>query len=73
MYHLLSCLYDAVHHACTPRWPAVAWRRLADALRERHRRAVARRELRAIDERTLQDIGLSHRAAAEWPRPRDVW
>jgi uncharacterized protein YjiS (DUF1127 family) len=73
MYHLLSCIYDAVHRACTLCWPASARRRLAAALSEHHRRAVARRELRSIDERTLRDIGLSHRAAAKWPRPRDVW
>ncbi|VTU33055.1 MULTISPECIES: hypothetical protein [unclassified Variovorax] len=54
-------------------WPARAWRRLSDAWVALHRRALARRDLRSIDERTLRDIGLSHRAAAEWPRIRDEW
>lgn len=64
MYHLLSCICDAVRRACSC---------VADALKTSHRRAVARRELRSIDEHTLRDIGLSHRAAAEWPRQRDAW
>ncbi|WP_339089567.1 DUF1127 domain-containing protein [Variovorax paradoxus] len=70
---MLRCIYDAVRRACRPRWPGFAWRRVADALRKSHRRAAARRELRSIDEHTLRDIGLSHRAAAEWPRQRDAW
>jgi tetratricopeptide (TPR) repeat protein len=39
---------------------------------ERHRHAVAWREPRSIDEPTPRDIGLSHRAAAEWPAVRDA-
>jgi uncharacterized protein YjiS (DUF1127 family) len=72
MYHLLSCVYEAIHRALTLRWPASAWRHAARAWKESRQRAVARRELRSIDERTLRDIGLSHRAAAEWPCVRDM-
>jgi len=43
-----------------------ASRRLARFVIERHRRAVAYRDLRSLDEYMLRDIGLSHRAASEW-------
>jgi hypothetical protein len=47
-------------------WPLRAWGRISAAFEQMHRRAVAQRELRSIDEATMRDIGLSHRAAAEW-------
>jgi hypothetical protein len=47
-----------------------ALRRVSQALQERHHRAVSRRELRCMDEYTLRDLGLSHRAAVERPRVR---
>ena len=48
--------------------------RVEEALTERRRRAAIRRELQWLDERTLHDLGLSHRAAAEWPQARrDAW
>ena len=68
MYHLLSVVFEAVRGAFMP-----AWRWVTEVARQRHRRAVARGELRSIDEHTLRDIGLSHRAAAESKRVRDVW
>ncbi|MGZ5130306.1 MAG: hypothetical protein ACXWIG_05220 [Caldimonas sp.] len=33
---------------------------------ERHRSAIAYRDLQLLDERVLRDIGLSHRAAVEF-------
>jgi len=72
MYHLLSCIYTAVRRICAPGRFSSAWRRLAAALTEHRRRAAARSELSSLDERTLRDIGLSHRAAAEWPRSREL-
>lgn len=49
-------------------WLRRASRRLARFVVERHRRAVAYRDLRSLDEYMLRDIGLSHRAASEWGR-----
>ena len=47
-------------------------RSVANAWEERRRRAAERRDLRSLDEYALRDIGLSHRAAAEWTQaPRD--
>lgn len=43
-------------------------RRAASALAERRRRAIANRDLQALDAYMLRDIGLSHRAAAHWAR-----
>jgi uncharacterized protein YjiS (DUF1127 family) len=43
----------------------------AHALFRWHRRQQDLQVLRSLDERTLRDIGLSHRAAAE--RPRAGW
>jgi uncharacterized protein YjiS (DUF1127 family) len=40
-------------------------RRLQHAARSAQQRAIAQRDLRSLDEHTLRDIGLSHRAAAE--------
>ena len=55
-------------------WFARGWRRVAKALAERRRLGVASRELQSLDEHTLRDIGLSHRAAAQWPLVRhDAW
>ena len=49
-------------------WLRLSLRRMADAWMQRRRRAAHRRELRSLDEHALRDIGLSHRAAAEWPQ-----
>jgi len=53
----------------------IAWlthlrRRIADAMADRRHHAAYRRDLQRLDEHTLRDIGLSHRAAAEWPQAR---
>ena len=76
MIHSLNHVFQATSLAALAfdvEWPARAWHYLRSALQERHRRAVAWRELRSLDEHTMRDIGLSHRAAAEWPRIRDEW
>jgi uncharacterized protein YjiS (DUF1127 family) len=45
---------------------------IASAWEERRRRAAERRDLQSLDEHALRDIGLSHRAAADWTQsPRD--
>lgn len=47
-------------------------RSIAHAWDVRRRRAAERRDLKSLDEYGLRDIGLSHRAAADWPQsPRD--
>jgi len=72
MYHLIHCIFDAIRGALALRWLRLATHRVARAWRAHRLRAAARRDLRSIDERTLRDIGLSHRAAADWPRVRDL-
>ena len=71
----LSAHIAQIIHA--PPWAASlvrAFDRVVQALTERRRHAAARRELRWLDERTLHDLGLSHRAAVEWPQARrDAW
>jgi hypothetical protein len=62
-FGLFVLFFDATFGA---RWLRRASRRVARALVERHRRAVAYRDLRSLDEYMLRDIGLSHRAASEW-------
>ncbi|MEJ8821221.1 DUF1127 domain-containing protein [Variovorax humicola] len=42
--------------------------RIAEAMAARRRRVDAYRDLQSLDEHALRDIGLSHRAVAEWPR-----
>lgn len=48
-------------------WPAQIARTAIGALAARHRRAVACRDLQSLDAYMLRDLGLSHRAAAEFP------
>jgi len=72
MLHLLCLLTLSPEWARPSRAPLAVWRRIALLQQERHRRAVARRELRSMDESTLRDLGLSHRAAAEWTHIRDL-
>ena len=40
-------------------------RRTACAVQAWRREAIAQRDLKALDERALRDLGLSHRAAAQ--------
>ena len=61
---LLQPLQD-IHAAGWLALPAHLLRRAARALTERHSRAVAYRDLQALDSHTLRDLALSHRAAAE--------
>lgn len=74
MFPSASPALPRMHFAFAVSWLARLLHRVAMGLAERHRQAVAYRELRLLDEHTLRDIGLSHRVAAEWPRARhDVW
>jgi hypothetical protein len=67
MFAYLSRIFRGLPPSLDLQWPARARRRVLNALEERHRRVVAWRDLRSIDEATLRDIGLSHRAAADRP------
>jgi hypothetical protein len=73
MFQHLGRFPRAMPFASEAEWPVRTWRRVTNAFEERRRRLVAWRELRSMDEHTMRDIGISHRAAAEWPRVRDVW
>jgi hypothetical protein len=66
-FGLFVLFFDSTFGA---RWLRRALRRVARALSERHRRAVAYRDLGSLDEYMLRDIGLSHRAASEWQSQR---
>lgn len=51
-------------------WLTLISHRIADVWAQRRRRAAHRRDLQSLDEYAFRDIGLSHRAAAEWPQAR---
>ena len=70
MFHSSSHVLRAFHSTFGVAWLTRAARRVAHALTERRRRAVAYRDLKSLDEHALRDIGLSHRSVAEWPHMR---
>lgn len=67
MFHFFRRQLQGIHPAGWVALPARLARRAARALAERHRRAIAYRDLQSLDAYMLRDIGLSHRAAAEYP------
>ena len=72
MNHPLSHATQVMHPTFGTALLTLLRRSIANAWEERRRRAADRRDLRSLDECALRDIGLSHRAAADWPQsPRD--
>lgn len=72
MYQFFRRPLLGIHPAGWVAFPARLVRRAARALVERHRRAIAYRDLQSLDAYMLRDIGLSHRAVAEYPCDRFV-
>jgi uncharacterized protein YjiS (DUF1127 family) len=66
MFRFFRRLLQAKHSAGRVALSAHLARSAARVLAKRHRRAIAYRDLQTLDSHMLRDIGLSHRAAAEY-------
>lgn len=70
LFRFFRRLLQDIHPAGWLALSAHLARSAARVLAERHRRAIAYRDLQTLDSHMLRDLGLSHRAAAEYPCDR---